>query len=145
MKFKIGDRVKVVDGVFKGNVGIIDSIDEEDYNLSYHVTCFSGSQIWVAKKVLELVIDDRKKTFSYGSSNIAILGNLKKGDCFRFLEGDYKEQYGVLCSHPDKYTLDKDSIPVVIFAEFGDFPMIEYVSSASKVKRVALDVTFKEE
>ena len=149
MKFKVGDKVKVVDGMFKGNTGVIDLVDEKDLKMPYHVICFSASgQTWVKEENLELVIDDMEssmKTFTYGSTDITILNNLKYGDCFQILEGDYKGQYGMLCTFPDEYGLDsKDSIPIVIFSEFESYPMIKSVSWTRKVKKVACEVSFKE-
>lgn len=146
MKFRVGDKVKVVDGVFKGHTGVIDILDEKDCELPYHVICSPHCQIWAGEGKLELITDDIEekssmKTFNYGSANITALSELKHGDCFQMLEGDYKGQYGMVCKCVDK----DDYLPIVIFSELESHPIIKSVSWALKVKKVMCEVTFKEE
>lgn len=156
MKFRVGDKVKVVGGPFEGSVGIIDMVDEEDLKIPYHVICSSESyQIWVKEENLELITDDIEekkkssmKTFNYGSVNITTLSELKYGDCFQMLEGDYKGQYGMVCSFPEKCDLGNNYTPIALFFESENFPIVKYVilaAQAEKVKKVTCEITFKED
>jgi len=62
MKFKIGDKVRAIEGSFSGRTGIIGRIDEDcPFGIPYAVN-FSGIIGWKMEKYLELISEDEIST-----------------------------------------------------------------------------------
>ena len=150
MKFKLGDTVRIISGIFEGKIGVINVVDEKDSSLPYLVVCSPTCRIWEKEDRLESVTPYKEKeifmkTYIYGTTNIIALGKLKSNDCFQILEGEDEGCYGLFCISSEENNLKDDGcVFVVIFSEAYPAPVIKLVSRNLKVRKVKGEVSFCE-
>lgn len=166
MKFKVGDKVKVIDkeDCRYGDVFEIIGIDIYDPGIPYEcksynlATWFSEDEITLAEENKEEVSKEK------GDANMKIfespnrkkyLGDLCLGDYFKFMSGTFKGSFGIICGCTENgrdYMKDEkkfiNKVLCLIFTDDSDdvcFPVFTIEDGSTEIKILSGKTIFEED
>lgn len=165
MKFKVGDKVKVIDreNYGYGDVFEITEIDTHDSEIPYEcksyryhlTTWFSEDEITLAEENKEEASEKKENTnmkVFESPNHEKYLGDLCFGDYFKFMSGAFKGSFGIVCNYTknardhmkdgEKFT-DKD--PCLIFTDDLSFPVFSIEDASTEIKKLSGKTIFEED
>ena len=163
MKFKVGDKVKVIDkeDFGYGDVFEITGIDIYDPGIPYECKSYNLTA-WFSEDMITLAEENKEEASEKkGNTNMKVfespnrekyLGDLCFGDYFKFMSGAFKGSFGIVCNYTknardhmkdgEKFT-DKD--PCLIFTDDLSFPVFSIEDTSTEIKKLSGKTIFEED
>lgn len=164
MKFKVGDKIKVInkEDYGYGDVFEITEIDIHDPEIPYEcksyryhlTTWFSEDEITLAEENKEKASEKKENTNMkvFESNHDKTLDDLFPGDYFKFMSGEFKGCYGIVCNctpNAINYISFKEEPEnktfCMIFLDAIPFPMISIEDASTEIKKLSGKTIFEED
>lgn len=167
MKFKVGDKVELIDEKSYGYGDVFEIIGIDIYGPGISYECKSYNLAtwfseWFSEDEITLVEENKEEASEKKeNTNMKVfespnrekyLGDLCFGDYFKFMSGAFKGSFGIVCNYTknardhmkdgEKFT-DKD--PCLIFTDDLSFPVFSIEDTSTEIKKLSGKTIFEED